>query len=324
MLVKRIIFVLVLALISIICIFNINQRFDPFSRYQYADQIDKELLLTYLDDEDISYITQYKVHPDRFIKYLGLENFDMLELYKYEIINDFETDLEKQISFVNNYNRYLATYNLRAILNLYGFDSVSTFFMQKAETNNDLRLMTNVINPLLELKANETYWTYQPKDLVPVSGIPSTNDNILVSEYLIEPLTNLCSAIEISEETPTCDNLVVVRGYTSPEKQAEIYEKLLLEVGIDKVDLFEAKPGQSPFQLGLSVQLYISTLEPSLFSDSTQVSWLLNNAHLFGFVMSENELIDGVAYQPMTLHYVGVEEATRLYNDSLNKGDSDE
>lgn len=300
-----------------------NARFDPLARYQYADVVNRELMNEYLNQESIEYMIVHQLQPQRFEKYVTIEDFKIQNVEYYEQASEYTTDLRTVVRFVNQHLTWIqeeSSWEER--VKVYGFSSLSTFLEAGVEGIKDAALVAQPTHPLLVLHKNNTLIDYKPMNLVEVESIPTLDlfgesKGIYVVESLIEPLQDLCLAVE-SEFT--CDDLVLVRGYTSVDEQVQLYQEAVLNYGVDAVSQYVALPMQSEFQLGTSVEFYISKIEKSEFGTSPQALWLAENAHKFGFVIrypKGKEKETGHSAQPLILRYVGKENATYLFNKNL-------
>ena len=65
MFLKRLSLIAGLLAIFAVCFYWMNQSYDPLARYPYADEVDREVLLKYLDQEDINYLISQQIRPGR-------------------------------------------------------------------------------------------------------------------------------------------------------------------------------------------------------------------------------------------------------------------
>ena len=55
-----------------------NQSYDPLARHPYADEADREILLNYLDQEDINYLISQQIRPEEIkAPFIEQENFEI-------------------------------------------------------------------------------------------------------------------------------------------------------------------------------------------------------------------------------------------------------
>ena len=62
---KRGLFIGVLFLLFLCCYQIINQRYDELSRYQYANNENRDLILEYMSDEEINYLIDRQYEPSQ-------------------------------------------------------------------------------------------------------------------------------------------------------------------------------------------------------------------------------------------------------------------
>ena len=115
--------------------------------------------------------------------------------------------------------------------------------------------------------------------------------------------------------------LMVTSSYRDYQSQKEIYDYRKSTQGERKADETAARPGHSEHQTGLVVDM-TSTTEPYVeeFTNSQAYQWLKANAHKYGYIERYQEgktYITG--YSPESWHwrYVGVETATKLYEEQI-------
>jgi LAS superfamily LD-carboxypeptidase LdcB len=96
--------------------------------------------------------------------------------------------------------------------------------------------------------------------------------------------------------------------------------KLSYEQAVQKANTYSAKPGNSEHQLGTTVDVVGCPLSCSFYdSRSTGVyTFIRENAHKYGFVISYPEgsqMYTGYVYEPWHIRYIGVDRATRLFEN---------
>lgn len=81
-----------------------------------------------------------------------------------------------------------------------------------------------------------------------------------------------------------------------------------------------AYPGTSDHQTALGVNLYLPTSSGEAFSESEVYTWLVDNAHKFGFILrypDGKESITGYPFEPSHLRFVGQYHAARIHSSGL-------
>lgn len=113
-------------------------------------------------------------------------------------------------------------------------------------------------------------------------------------------------------------SLYISSGFRSYASQASIYNSLVAQVGVAGADRDTARPGHSEHQTGLTVDLNCIC---EGFGYQADGQWVAANAHRFGFIVrypQGKEPVTGYIWEPWHLRYLGVENATAVYNSGLS------
>lgn len=116
--------------------------------------------------------------------------------------------------------------------------------------------------------------------------------------------------------------LYVNSGFRSYNDQKWIYNDYVTRDGKANADRYSARPGHSEHQTGLAFDILatrLSILEQS-FGDTPEGIWLANNCWKYGFIIrypKDKEHITGYMYEPWHIRYIGVENATAVYQSGL-------
>jgi hypothetical protein len=174
-------------------------------------------------------------------------------------------------------------------------------------------------------KSHGLPWYYIPK--VVDTGRPGLGQ---VAPAVNAPLKALFFDIAAHGMSP-----IVLSGYRSYIEQGRVFWTwVFLEwrqtgdvlVSINNALSYSAWPGHSEHQLGTAVDVGCQDCEQFDNNDPRNVAlwaFLEKNAHKYGFVISYPQKMDnrtGYAYEPWHLRYVGVENATELYNQGYLTG----
>ena len=119
-------------------------------------------------------------------------------------------------------------------------------------------------------------------------------------------------------------SIKVQSGFRSYDTQQNIYNRYVRERGKASADTFSARPGHSEHQTGLAFDVcessgkYKNACINSNFDSTEEAKWLSENAYKYGFILrypngKTNET--GYKYESWHFRYVGVDLATKLYND---------
>lgn len=110
-------------------------------------------------------------------------------------------------------------------------------------------------------------------------------------------------------------NLYISSGYRSYADQKYIYNNYVLRDGQSEADTYSARAGHSEHQTGLAFDL--NTINSS-FALTAEGIWVADNCYKYGLILrypKGKENITGYMYESWHLRYVGVDLATKLYND---------
>ncbi len=171
------------------------------------------------------------------------------------------------------------------------------------------------IDPELLKKYSKVYFlneNYQPSGLVeiPERFLPPDKDEEYFHEEAWPFLLDLLEAAEDDGIDPR-----IVSGYRSFEEQMELKTRYSVIYG-DGANRFSADQGYSEHQLGTAVDLSTKALGGALwgFENTDFYSWLKENAHKYGFVISYPEGNPSYIFEPWHWRFVGVKLATEVHN----------
>ena len=110
-------------------------------------------------------------------------------------------------------------------------------------------------------------------------------------------------------------NIWIQSGYRSYEYQKALYDNYVQEDGIEVADTYSARPGHSEHQTGLAFDLNSVSDD---FADTDEGKWINENCYRYGFILrypKNKEDITGYKYESWHLRYIGIDLATKLYNN---------
>lgn len=117
---------------------------------------------------------------------------------------------------------------------------------------------------------------------------------------------------------------VAFSGYRSYEYQTSLYNRYVNRDGKNNADRYSARPGYSEHQTGLAFDIGEKNQEDlwltSEFGETPAGTWLMENAHQFGFILrypEGKEAITGFMYESWHYRYVGIEVATKVFNEQV-------
>ena len=163
------------------------------------------------------------------------------------------------------------------------------------------------------LIVNKTYSlpsTYQPQN--PYKEI--TSDYLYGADYIEDYVMN--EYLKMNEDAKKEGiNLKITSGYRSYNVQVDLYNEYKKRDGKEAADKYSARAGHSEHQSGLCFDLN-GTNEN--FIKTKEGKWLNDNAYKYGFTLRFPEgatEYTGYMYEGWHFRYVGLELATKLYND---------
>lgn len=110
-------------------------------------------------------------------------------------------------------------------------------------------------------------------------------------------------------------NIYILSGFRSYWTQDSIYNNYVYRDGRQNADRYSARPGHSEHQTGLAID--INSVDDA-FAYTEEAKWLSANSYKYGFILrypADGEEITGYMYEPWHFRYVGVDLATKLYNN---------
>ncbi|MFV0247313.1 MAG: CapA family protein [Mycoplasmatales bacterium] len=163
--------------------------------------------------------------------------------------------------------------------------------------------------------------TYEPKKIITpdVLGSTRTSKDVQVIDKSIEP--NVIDLFNAAKEAGY--NLVFVSGYRPYTTQEGLYNSYAGSEGIVEADTYSARPGCSEHQTGIAFDLSEQSVDKDglfAFNNTDAANWVKDNAHKYGFIIrypEDKEFITQYVYESWHLRYVGVEEATYMYEHNL-------
>ena len=110
-------------------------------------------------------------------------------------------------------------------------------------------------------------------------------------------------------------NIWLSSGYRSYWTQYAIYNNYVARDGQEAADTYSARAGHSEHQTGLAFDL--NTIDDS-FAYTTEGKWVAENCYKYGLILRYpkwKDNITGYKYESWHLRYVGIELASKLYNN---------
>lgn len=324
----RVLLILVCLAVGGYCLHIMDQSYDPLARYPYTTDKNRDILLKYLDSDDIDYLINQHITPDKFLDFIELKGFYLRNtLYYKEAKDTQDADNEYIINFVNRFRKKFSYESLKELLSHYSYIDLTTYYENEAVLYSDLRLITDPTNPYVILNQENTVYKYSPDKLTSFNGI-------LVQAVLVEDLSNMLDAYTSVMDGQ--DQLSLLSGYLSYEQILDAYVNASKEHS--DVDSYMFSAGKNEQQLGYTIVLdgqneWIDLCHEHLSEDmdyssikenlpdylKNRIEWLEENAYRYGFVIRYAEHQEKRTqhwYQPFVLRYVGKKSAKTMHDSN--------
>ena len=183
--VYRIALLLTLVILFVLCYIKLNEQYDPLSRYPYVTEDNKEVILAYMDDDDIDYMVNQQIKPEEYMDFIEIEGFDIHQTRSYQIAKKTqEADLAYIVNFVNKYHTHFRRNELSTLLTHYSYLDLTTFYENEQLLNENVLLVSDPSDFKVLLTENESVYKYQPSNIVDM-------DDIQVSEKMVKDLEEM-------------------------------------------------------------------------------------------------------------------------------------
>lgn len=318
--------ILACAVMTCFCFMKLNQSYDPLARYQYATDKNWNVILKYLDEDDIDYMISQQIKPEEYMDFIKIDGFDIHYTKYYETAKETrDADNEYIVNFVNRYQANFTRDSLEKLLTNYTYQELTSFYEEEVSKQNNLHLIDDPTDMYTILDAEHSVYHYAPSDLTTVGSIQLRSEAASHLEKMEADYKKIFSK-----------DLDVVSGYQSYETLANAYPSEQEAYG-DLIDEIVLPPGQNEAQLGFTIELsgaqnwyelcvqnnnggivdYTAVEEQLTDEQKEEMIWLEENAYRYGFIIrypSGTESDTNMLYQPFILRYVGIDEAKTMHS----------
>ena len=258
--------------------------------------------------------------------------------FKKEHTTEYNTkiDLLKDVEAVDNSNEEI-TVTIEGEYDITKSNIYKLYYVAKDSTGNETReefslkvkekpvqntSSSNTSSPTQpdkEFTTSKGFKGYTKNGMTYIDGILIANKTYsLPSTYKPGGLTSTTNeAFKKMQAAAKLDgiSLVIKSGYRSYATQKSTYNYYVSRDGKTKADTYSARPGHSEHQTGLAMDLNIIN---DTFHNTKEAKWLASNCYKYGFILrypkgKTNET--GYKYESWHFRYVGVDLATKLYNN---------
>ena len=214
----------------------------------------------------------------------------------------------------------------------YSFDKVGTYklyYVAKDSSGNvckkeftleveDSNMVGNNTDNIIEFTTSKGFSGITKNGVTYIDGVLVVNKTYsLPDDYgngLTSTTTNAFYKMQAASKLENL-NIYLSSGFRSYSTQDRIYNNYVARDGKMAADTYSARPGYSEHQSGLAFD--VNQINDT-FNDSAEAKWLANNCYKYGFILrypKGKEDITGYKYESWHFRYVGVELATKLYNN---------
>ena len=269
---------------------SIKNNFDEVEEYTFNYIVDDSIKPTIEAKENITIYVGNKIDLIKDVTVID----NSLEEIKATVIGEYDTNKvgEYKLKYVaKDSSENLAEYDF--ILNVISDPNNRTFTTSKGYSGKVVNGITYIDGVLI---ANKSY------------GLPSNYGSGLTNETV-----SAFNKMKV-DATGLGLNLYISSGYRSYYDQKYIYNNYVKTDGQKNADTYSARAGHSEHQTGLAFDL--NSIDIS-FASTDEGKWVVDNCYKYGFIIRYPEgkdNITGYIYEPWHLRYVGVDLATKLYN----------
>lgn len=272
--------------------FELYYEIDYYDYDGFLDNVNKWLELGYSSKE---------------INLINKEDDDSLKKY---LFDNYVPNINRWIDYdffkADNFERYL---------NYFDGDYKQTIVNVNIGLDQPFYENANVIREysvdVLANKYNKLDSSFLPNNLTALDKCSTTGHYLSIDAKIA--YDNLCEAsIAAGME------LSVNSSYRSYQDQEKVYNSYLELYGQSYVDKYVATPGYSEHQTGLALD--VKSLNSSIFKNSEEYIWMLNNSYKYGFILRypENKKdITGYNSEAWHFRYVGVNVAKYIYENNI-------
>lgn len=294
--VKKILFISIVALILLIVGIKVINNYKYKQTYEYKF-LQKEYTLE-----------EYKTLSSK----LNNNELEIL-LSKDKNSNIVKLINEKYFMF-KNLDRYLSYYekndskSLNEIVALVNVNRDKDYYKDLVDTD------TSKGTAMLVNKYHALTKDYQASDIVKTSATYSYANNELNSEAY-EAYKNLAEAAKADGYT-----ILILSSYRDYEYQNKLWNQRKQAYGTRKADDYAARAGSSEHETGYAIDVADFYDKNDSFKDTESYQWMLNNAHKYGFILrypEDKEEITGYKFESWHYRYLGVDLATKVYNEGI-------
>ena len=293
---RRLIILLFIIIISIVGI-------KSYKTYKYHQTYEYKLLEKNYTKEETDLLLE-KLDKTRIEKLLTTEkNEKLINILneKYFLIKN----LDKYIAYSDK-NPEISLTEVIALVNVHR-DQDYYENMEVADTSKGNTMLVNKYNALSK--------DYEVEDLKTISKTYSYGDNKKLNKEAYDAFISL--ADDAKKEGYT---ILIVSSYRTYQDQEDVWKDYKASFGTKKADAYAARAGSSEHETGLAIDVADYNDKNDKFEATESFKWMQTNAHKYGYILrypKGKENITGYSYEAWHYRYVGIDTATKVYNEDI-------
>ena len=269
----------------------------------------------------------YKYHQTYEYKFLQINyNLEEIKILTTKLNNDYLDNLltkeyngnipkllQEKYFMLKNLNRYLdyidknPNKNLNEVVAMVNVNRDKPFYENLEITD------TSKGNALLVNKYHALDKDYEVSDIVNVSSTYAYA-GMKLNKEAYEAFKKLAN--DAKKEGFT---IVILSSYRTHEYQDKLWNDRKNKSGIEKADAYAARAGSSEHETGLAIDV-ADYNNPVNFEEQEAYQWMLNNSYKYGYILryaEGKEDITGYDYEAWHYRYLGIDLATKVYNEGI-------
>ena len=213
------------------------------------------------------------------------------------------------------------------------FKNLNRYITYYEKNKKDLNEVISLVNVNRDC---EYYENTKPADLTNTDTMLVNKYYYLEKDYVDSELTNIslsyaytgnAAAKRVIDAFLTMYNdalkdniqLIINSSYRSYEDQDEVWSNRRATYGTKNADNYAARAGYSEHQTGLALDIGQYNYDGD-DDNLPAYEWLANNSYKYGFILrypEGKENITGYSYEPWHFRYLGIDLATKVYNEGI-------
>lgn len=293
---RKLIILLFIIIISIVGI-------KSYKTYKYHQTYEYKLLEKNYTKEETDLLLE-KLDKTRIEKLLTTEkNEKLINILneKYFLIKN----LDKYIAYSDK-NPEISLTEVIALVNVHR-DQNYYENMEVTDTSKGNTMLVNKYNALSK--------DYEVEDLKTISKTYSYGDNKKLNKEAYDAFISL--ADDAKKEGYT---ILIVSSYRTYQDQEDVWKDYKASFGTKKADAYAARAGSSEHETGLAIDVADYNDKNDKFEATESFKWMQTNAHKYGYILrypKGKENITGYSYEAWHYRYVGIDTATKVYNEDI-------